>query len=125
MITLGTTTISDEDLAIIAHKVHNETPEDWATRAFNYPKGGIGAVLGKIARHRDAYLAAKDAPGYQTAAERMAERAVEAQARTDQARADYDARRTPIPNSNAVSVPDLKDDFNALVAELKSLGVIN
>ena len=92
MIILGTTTISDEDLAVIAHKVHNETPEDWATRAFNYPKGGIAAVLGKIARHRDSYLAAKDIPGYQTAAERMAQRAVEAQTRLDQSRVDEAAR---------------------------------
>ena len=91
MITLGTTVITDEDLAVIAHIVHNETPEDWATRSFNYPKGGIGAVLAKIARYRDAYLAAKDAPGYQTAAERMAQRALEAQARADQVRADGEA----------------------------------
>ena len=124
MITLGTTVITDEDLAVIAHKVHNETPEDWATRAFNYRKGGIEAVLGKIARHRAAYLAAKDAPGYQPAAAREAQRAVEAQARADQAQADYDARRTPVPDSNAVSVPALRDDVNALIAELKSLGVI-
>ena len=92
MITLDETVISDEDLAVIAHIVHNEAPEDWATRAFNYPKGGIEAVLEKIARHRDAYLAAKDIPGYQTAAERIAQRAVEAQALVDQERVDAAAR---------------------------------
>ena len=92
MITLGSTIITDEDLAVIAHVVHNETPEDWATRAFNYPKGGIAAVLGKIARHKDKYLAAKDAPGYQTAAERTAQRAVEAQERAEEARSEQEAR---------------------------------
>ena len=92
MITLGNAVISDEDLAVIAHIVHNETPEEWATRAFNYPKGGIEAVLGKIARYRDECLAAMVVPGYQTAAERMAQRAAEARIRDDQARADQDAR---------------------------------
>ena len=80
MITLGTLVVSDEDLAIIAHVVHNETPEQWATRSFNHL--GKSSVISKIARHRASYLAAKDTPGYQTAAQRMTERrdAAEAQA---------------------------------------------
>lgn len=81
MITLGNLTVTDEDLDIIAHVVHNETPEAWATRAFNYPKGGVAAVINKISRYRESYLASKDDPGYQTAAERMAERRDEADIR--------------------------------------------
>ncbi len=93
MITLGNLTVSDEDLAVIAHVVHNETPEEWATRAFNYPKGGEAAVIAKIARHRAGYLAAKDAPGYQTAAERMEARRVVSQAASDKSRDDAAARK--------------------------------
>ena len=94
MITLGNLNVSDEDLAVIAHVVHNETPEAWATRAFNYPKGGEPAVVGKIATHRASYLAAKDAPGYKTAAERMADRRSISDAALVQAQADAAARKT-------------------------------
>ncbi|KKL73156.1 hypothetical protein LCGC14_2077750 [marine sediment metagenome] len=93
MITLGNLTVSDEGLAVIAHVVHNETPEAWATRAFNYPKGGEAAVIGKIARHKAGYLAAKDLPGYQTAAERMADRRSAAQASLVKAQADAATRK--------------------------------
>ena len=85
MIQLGTLTISNEDLAVIAHVVHNETPEDWATRAFAHL--GETSVLGKIERHRTSYLAAKDTLGYQTASERMIER-------RNNANADLAAMRT-------------------------------
>ncbi len=77
---LGSLTLSDGDLAVIAHVVHNETPEEWATRAYSHTKGGEAAVKGKIAHHRARYLSVKDAPGYQTAAERMADRRKEAEA---------------------------------------------
>ena len=93
MITLGTFVVTDEDLAVIAHVVHNETPEEWATRAFNYPKGGEAAVRAKIARHRDSYLAAKDSPGYKTAVERAADKRVADQARMGRRRADARARK--------------------------------
>ena len=93
MIILGTLTLTDEDLAVIAHIVHNETPEEWATRAFNYPKGGEAAVRGKIARHRDSYLAAKDAPDYKTAAEKEADKRTSDQIHLDQMRADTRARK--------------------------------
>lgn len=93
MITLGSLIVSDEDLAVIAHVVHNETPEEWATRAFNYPKGGEAAVVGKIARHRASYLAAKDEPGYQTAAQRMEIRRVASEAAAAQSQADAVARK--------------------------------
>ncbi len=83
-IQLGNLRVSDEDLAVIAHVVHNETPEAWATRAFNYPKGGEAAVKGKIARHRASYLAAKDRAGYQTAAQKMAARDTTRQTLADQ-----------------------------------------
>ena len=88
---LGNHTLSDEDLAVIAHTVHNETPEEWATRAFNY-KTGLPAVLAKIERHRASYLAAKDQPGYQNAPAKMAQRRAEADQRHLNAKADTEAR---------------------------------
>ncbi len=88
MIKLGNLAVSDEDLAVIAHVVHNETPEQWATRAFNYPKGGEAAVVAKIARHRACYLAEKDAPDCKTAAQVMAGRRTSDQAARAKARAD-------------------------------------
>ena len=92
MITLGNLTVSDEDLAVIAHVVQNETPEEWATRAFNYPKGGEAAVIGKIDKHRASYLAGKDLPGYKAAAEKMTDRRSEDQAALALARANTTAR---------------------------------
>ena len=93
MIQLGNLTVSDEDLAVIAHVVHNETPEEWATRVFNYPKTGAAAVVAKIARYRESYLAAKDEPDYKTAAERMEDRRATDQARSSKNRAEAVARK--------------------------------
>ena len=93
MIQLGDLTVSDEDLAVIAHVVHNETPEAWATRVFNNPNIGVAAVVAKIAKYREGYLAAKDEPGYQTAAERMEDRRAADQARSDKSRDDTAARK--------------------------------
>lgn len=70
MITLGNLTVTDDDLAVIAHVVCNETPEAWATRAFGC--GGEAMIEAKIARHLSSWLAAKDDVGYKTAAEKMA-----------------------------------------------------
>ena len=94
MIILGNLTVSDADLAVIAHVVHTETPEAWATRAFNYSKGGEAAVTGKIERYRASYLAAKDAQDYKTAAERVADRQALADAALAQAQTDAAARKT-------------------------------
>ena len=93
MIQLGNLTLSDEDLAVIAHVVHNETPEEWATRVFNYPKTGAPAIVAKIAQYRESYLAAKDEPGYQTAAQHMEDRRTADQARLDKNRNDAAARK--------------------------------
>ena len=93
MIKLGNLTVSDEDLAVIAHVVHNETPEEWATRAYHYPKGGEAAVRAKIARYRDSYLAAKDDPEYKPAAERMSDRDAFDQAAIERMRTDDEARK--------------------------------
>ena len=75
MLTLGKHTITDEDLAVIAHVVHNETPEQWAQRAYDNPRFGITTVRAKIGRHRSSYEAAKDSPEYKNAQQRMAEAA--------------------------------------------------
>ncbi len=72
MIRLGNLTVSGIDLAIIAHVVHSETPENWATRAFNHL--GEAPIKAKIARHRAGWLAAKGELGYKTAAEKMSDR---------------------------------------------------
>ncbi len=93
MITLGTLIVTDEDLAIIAHAVHNETPEEWATRAYTYTNGDVRAILGKIARHRDSYIAAKDDPEYKTAAEREESKRRVSQALDDKMRIDAKARK--------------------------------
>lgn len=92
MIRLGNLVISNNDLAIIAHVVHNETPEEWATRAYNHPKGGAAAVKAKIARHRASWLAARGDVGYKTAAQKMADRAAASAARYAQSQQDAAAR---------------------------------
>ena len=94
MITLGTLIVTDDDLGAIAHAVHNETPEQWATRAFNYPKGGEAAVVAKIAKYKPAYMAAKDEPGYKTAAENETDRQTARKVQRDQAIADAGDRKT-------------------------------
>ncbi len=84
---------SEEDLAIIAHVVETESPEEWALRVFNYPKGGEAAVRAKIARHREDYLMAKDAPGYKSAAERADQRRAGQRAVDAKIEADFAARK--------------------------------
>lgn len=63
--------LSDEDRAVLAHVVTD--PDAWAAHA--EAAVGQAAVRAKIARHRPAWLAAKDAPGYKTRAERDADAA--------------------------------------------------
>ena len=93
MIQLGNFIVSDEDLAVIAHVVEDETPEQWVLRVFNYPKGGEAAVRAKIARHRPGYLAARGAAGYQNAAGRAATQRAADQAANAKRRADKEARK--------------------------------
>ena len=93
MIKLGNLTLTDEDLGAIAHIVHNETPEEWATRALNYPKGGERAVKAKIDKYKAAYLSAKDEPGYQTAVELSVKRKADDNTRRSQVREAANARK--------------------------------
>ena len=94
MITLGEHTISDDDLAVIAHVVGNETPEEWATRAYEHPKLGIDAVLAKIEKHRPAYESAKNAPGYKPALDVESDRKATRVAEYAKLKADKKARKT-------------------------------
>lgn len=90
--------LTTEQLAILAHVV--AAPQSWADHAEKV--GGASAVLAKIAKYRDAWLAAKDLPGYQT-------------------RAQQDVPPPPTPEQEAAAAQRVVDEAARTVAKADSV----
>lgn len=91
MIKLGDTTISDDELAVLAHVLIEESPEDWVRRV--YERFGIAAVRAKIERWKDDYEGEKDRPDYEDARTRERRGRAEEKASLEAAHAEGQALR--------------------------------